>query len=204
MSPRRPGSAATAWSSVVACSPSEMRWSRSARSALVPPGFLLRNVTVLDICPLMPSEVVDLQVELHTDPSPLFPGCPNGNQKGKGSSGRKERQQKDNFSDVCKLKWSNSKGGSFPGTACRDCRHLPHIQFKAQGWNPGTATLRRPLKVSIETRLLLYSSSIEAESDLSKTSVHIRDIRTVERVWNQKWWFESFVSYDGNYPGMDV
>lgn len=146
MSLRRPVSAATHWSSVVACSPSEMRWSRSARSALVPPGFLLRNVTMMGICPPIPSEVVDLQVELHTDPSLLFPGCLHGNQKGKGSSGGKEPQQKDNFSDVCKLKRSN-RGGNFPGTPCGDCRLLPRIQFKAQGWIPGTVTLRRPLKV---------------------------------------------------------
>lgn len=113
MSLRRPVSAASHWSSVVACSPSEMRWSRSAGSTLVPPGFLLRNVTVLDICPLKPSEVVDLQVELHTDPSPLFPGCLHGNQKGKGSSGRKEPQQKDNFSDICKLNDLTARVGTF-------------------------------------------------------------------------------------------
>lgn len=154
----------------------EMRWSRSARSTLVPPGVLLRNVQRcqqrLLICRLSFTQI----------PASFSPGCLHGNQKGKGSSGRKEPQQKDNFSDICKSKWSNSKGGKFPGSPCRDCRHLPHIQFKAKGWIPGTATLRRPLKVSIE-RLLLYSSSIEAESDLSKTGVHIRDIRPVERVW---------------------
>lgn len=172
------------------------RWSRLAFSSEMSPCwiFVLRCHQRLLICRLSFTQIPVLFSLLHL----------HGNQKGKGSPGRKEPQQKDDFSDICKLKSSNSKGGNFPGTPCRDCRHLPHIQFKAQGWIPGTATLRRPLKVSLEMRFLLCSGGTEAESELSKTGVHIGNIRTVERVWKQKWWFESFVKYDGNCPRMDV
>lgn len=93
-------------------------WSydgRLDRSVLIPPGLLLWNVTVLDVCPLKPSEVVVLQVELHTDPGPLFLGCLHGAQQEKGSAERKEPQQKDTVSDICKINGLTVRVGVFQG-----------------------------------------------------------------------------------------
>lgn len=137
---------------------------RLDRSVLIPSGFLLWNVTMLDVCPLKPSEVVGIL------------GCLYGNQQEKGSAERKEPQQKDNFSDICKLNDLTVRVGIFQGY------HVGTVSTPAptgQGsrLNSWDGDMCRALKVSIEISLLVYSSGIE------------------HRSW--RWSFKNWCSYQG-------